>query len=62
MLAPQELLAIGLVAALLFGAKKLPELGKSLGEGLREFKRSMKSISAEDEEHEVTKPAPDKAE
>jgi sec-independent protein translocase protein TatA len=37
-----ELLVILLVCLLLFGANRLPEIGKSLGEGIREFKRSMK--------------------
>lgn len=37
-----ELLVILLICLLLFGAGRLPEIGKSLGEGLREFKRAMK--------------------
>ena len=37
-----ELLVILLVCLLLFGANRLPEIGKSLGEGIREFKRAMK--------------------
>ena len=37
-----ELLVILLVCMLLFGANRLPEIGKSLGEGIREFKRAMK--------------------
>ena len=37
-----EPLVILLVGLLLFGANRLPEIGKSLGEGIREFKRSMK--------------------
>ena len=37
-----ELLVILLICLLLFGANKLPEIGKSLGEGIREFKRAMK--------------------
>lgn len=35
-----EIVMIMLVVALLFGAKKLPEMFKSLGEGLREFKKA----------------------
>jgi sec-independent protein translocase protein TatA len=50
MLAPQEILIVGVVAALLFGAKRLPELGRSLGEGMREFKKSIRSVSLDDEE------------
>lgn len=37
-----ELLVILLVCLLLFGANRLPEIGKSLGDGIREFKKSMK--------------------
>lgn len=42
-----ELLVILLICLLLFGANRLPEIGKSLGEGIREFKRAMKE-SGED--------------
>lgn len=41
-----EILLILLVVLLLFGAGKLPEIGKSLGEGLRNFK---KALSGEEE-------------
>ncbi len=44
---PFELLVIFLVVLLLFGGKKLPEVGKALGQGIREFK---KAIKGEDEE------------
>jgi sec-independent protein translocase protein TatA len=37
-----ELLIILAVAVLLFGAKKIPELAKGLGEGIRNFKTSLK--------------------
>jgi sec-independent protein translocase protein TatA len=40
----QELLLIFLVILLLFGAKRLPEMGKAIGKGLREFKNAMKEI------------------
>ncbi|HYF78297.1 MAG TPA: twin-arginine translocase TatA/TatE family subunit [Symbiobacteriaceae bacterium] len=35
------------VALLIFGPSKLPQLGKSVGEGLRELKKSMKSVTDE---------------
>jgi len=38
-----ELLVIGLVFVLLFGSKKIPDLAKGLGEGIRNFKTAMKS-------------------
>jgi len=38
---PLETLVILLVILLLFGAKRLPEIGRALGEGIREFKKSL---------------------
>jgi sec-independent protein translocase protein TatA len=37
-----ELLVILVLAVLLFGSSKIPELAKGLGEGIRNFKQSMK--------------------
>lgn len=37
-----ELLLIFFVCLLLFGANRLPEIGRSLGEGIREFKKAFK--------------------
>ena len=42
-----EILVILLVCLLLFGANRLPQIGKSLGQGMREFKKSL-SQSEED--------------
>jgi sec-independent protein translocase protein TatA len=39
----QELLLILIVAVLLFGGKKIPEVAKGLGEGIRNFKDAMKN-------------------
>ena len=36
-----ELLLILLIVVIIFGGKKLPELGKSIGEGIKNFKNSM---------------------
>ena len=44
-LQPWHLIVLGVVAFLLFGAKRLPELGKGLGEGLRGFKEGIKGIT-----------------
>ena len=44
-----EILLIILVVAVLFGARRLPELGKGLGQGLRGFKNA---LSGKDEEEE----------
>lgn len=39
---PTHLLVIGFIAMLVFGPKKLPELGKGLGEGIRGFKDAIR--------------------
>ena len=44
---PLEIAIVLIIALLVFGPKRLPELGKSLGKGIREFKGS---ISGEDDE------------
>ena len=46
----QELLIIFVIALLVFGPKKLPELGKSLGKGLREFKKATEDLKSNWEE------------
>ena len=43
----QEILVILLIFLLVFGAKRLPELGQALGKGIREFKRSVSDIEEE---------------
>jgi len=40
---PTELLLIVLIIVIIFGARRLPELGKSLGEGIKNFKKSITS-------------------
>jgi sec-independent protein translocase protein TatA len=37
-----ELLIIAVIVLFLFGAKRLPEMGKGIGEGIKNFKKSMK--------------------
>ncbi|MDE1160426.1 MAG: twin-arginine translocase TatA/TatE family subunit [Acidobacteriaceae bacterium] len=44
---PTHLIVLAIVAIVLFGGKKLPELGKGLGEGLRGFKEGVKGVSDE---------------
>lgn len=39
---PMHLLVIAFIAMLVFGPKKLPELGKGLGDGIRSFRDSLK--------------------
>ena len=53
----QELIIIFIVALLVFGPKKLPELARTLGKGMRELKAAMRGVkdSIDDVETEVTK-------
>jgi sec-independent protein translocase protein TatA len=44
-LQPWHIVVVGIVAFLLFGAKRLPELGKGLGEGLKGFKEGIKGVT-----------------
>lgn len=46
---PTELLLIVLIIIIIFGARKLPELGKSLGEGIKNFRKSITSKEKENE-------------
>ena len=49
---PWHLIILAIIVVVFFGGKKLPELGKGLGEGLRGFKDGMKGVT-----EEVNKPA-----
>jgi sec-independent protein translocase protein TatA len=42
-----ELIVIGVIALLLFGAKRIPDIGKGLGGAIREFKDAKKEISGD---------------
>lgn len=57
-----EIVAILAVVLLLFGAKKLPELAKGLGSGIKEFKKASRDVQEEIErsveEEPPRKPAP----
>jgi sec-independent protein translocase protein TatA len=55
-ISPIHILIVVIVLLVLFGAKKLPELGKSTGVGIREFKKGLQEIHA-DVSEEDTKPA-----
>ncbi len=39
-----EIMIIGVVILLLFGAKRLPEIGQGMGKGIREFKKSLSDV------------------
>ena len=46
----QEVIVIALIVLLLFGGKKIPELMKGLGKGVKSFKDGMKEIEADDKD------------
>lgn len=46
-LGPQELIVILFIALLLFGPKKLPELGRTIGKAMREFKKATSEVEKE---------------
>lgn len=52
-----QILIVLLIVILLFGAKKIPELAKGMGSGIKNFKKAMK----EDEEEVATKNVEDKS-
>jgi sec-independent protein translocase protein TatA len=52
MLSPADIVVVSVIALLLFGGKKIPELAKGLGEGIHNFKSALKG----DEERAVEKP------
>ncbi|MDQ0430728.1 MULTISPECIES: twin-arginine translocase TatA/TatE family subunit [Caryophanaceae] len=47
---PMSIIVIGVVALLVFGPKKLPELGKAFGSSLREFKNATKGLVDDDDD------------
>jgi sec-independent protein translocase protein TatA len=50
MLGGQEIIIIALILLLLFGGKKIPELMKGMGRGIKEFKDASKGVSEKEEE------------
>jgi sec-independent protein translocase protein TatA len=56
---PAEIIVILLIALIVFGPKRLPEIGKTVGKGLREFRQATQdvknelSLSLDDDENEV---------
>lgn len=57
----QEIWIVLGIVVLLFGAKKLPELGKSLGQGIKEFKKTTKAIQEDEDEPKPKEPETDSA-
>ncbi len=48
-----EIIVIALIVLLLFGGKKIPELMKGIGKGVRSFKEGMNNIEKEIENHDT---------
>jgi sec-independent protein translocase protein TatA len=58
---PLEIVVVLIIALIVFGPKRLPELGRSLGKGIREFRGSL-SGENDDEERERTPQTPQEIE
>lgn len=52
---PMELIVVLIIALVVLGPKKLPEVGKSLGKGMREFKDSISSMGGDDDDRKEAK-------
>ena len=56
---PMELLLVGIIALIVLGPKRLPEVGRSLGKGMREFKNSLNSVGGDEEDDEDVEHPPE---
>jgi len=56
---PTHIILLLLIALLLFGAKRLPEIGRSLGKGMREFKESVTGQDEAESTHELQAAPPE---
>jgi sec-independent protein translocase protein TatA len=57
-----EILVVLVIALIVFGPKRLPELGRSLGKGIREFRGSVSGENEDDDDQEMRKLQQSKAE
>ena len=58
----QELLIIFLIVLLLFGANRIPEIGRALGKGIRDFKRATRDVEEnlkDDDDHHKSRVQPE---
>ena len=53
-----HILILLVIALLVFGAKRIPEIGASLGQGIKEFKKSLKEIDRPGDQGSVSPPPP----
>jgi sec-independent protein translocase protein TatA len=51
---PLEIVLVLVIALIVLGPKKLPEAGRSIGRGMREFKDSLSGATKDDDEPELT--------
>jgi sec-independent protein translocase protein TatA len=51
---PLELVIVLVIALVILGPKRLPEVGKSIGNGMREFKDAISGHSKDDDEDDIT--------
>ena len=54
---PMELILVLAIALIVLGPKRLPEAGKALGKGLREFKDSVSGIGQDDDDEDEGEPS-----
>jgi sec-independent protein translocase protein TatA len=54
----QELLVILVIALVIFGPSKLPQIGSGLGKAIRDFKKGVSSDESEEEANEAKKDSP----
>ena len=50
---PWELMIVLFLLILVFGAKRLPEIGKGMGKGIREFKKSLREITRDESDEDA---------
>jgi sec-independent protein translocase protein TatA len=53
---PLEIIVVLIIVLIVFGPRRLPEMGRSLGKGIREFKNSVTGNDDEDESREIERP------
>jgi sec-independent protein translocase protein TatA len=51
---PMEIILVLVIALLVLGPKRLPEAGRSIGKGMREFKDSISGITKDEEQSDLT--------
>ena len=59
---PMELIVVLILALVVLGPKRLPDVGRSLGRGMREFRESVSRVNDRRELSRVPEPAPDETE